>query len=452
MYDAISIEERNTPTVTLVNVGFTNDAWSAKSGKGMPGARYVATSVPCESSIMEEVEAGITDAFDDIITALTGVLSDEEKSPKPREIEKPSRIAFKGSLEEVNRFFYKRGWTDGLPIIPPTEEAVSEMLTGTDLPPDHLVTKLIPRLGKATVEKIAINAVMAGALPTYMPLLIAGVQILTDSTSGFGGWGVSTGSWAPFWVINGPIRKQLHLNSGSGVLSPGDIANAAIGRAMGLITKNIGGIRKGVEDMGVQGNPGKYSMVLAENEEESPWEPLHVEMGYNREDSTISVSSPNTYLQIWPYASDDEGILRGIIYNLIPKRGLYIILTPPHAKTLARSGWSKQDIKKFIAEYARFPAHRLPYYWGTSFPAYAGSRPGLHKDRIPFRESDSVSVFRDQNSIAVLVGGGPGAMIGLHMGGGFFPHRKMSEKVNFPANWDKLVAKYKNVVPTYVRY
>ena len=157
--------------------------------------------------------------------------------------------------------------------MPPTREAVDEMLSGTDLPPDHIVGKMIPRLGKATVEKIAINAVMAGALPTAMPLLIAGIEAMLDPQSSFGIFEVSTGSWAPFYIVNGPIREQLRINGSSGALSPGDMANASIGRAMGLIVKNLGGARKGVEDMGVLGNPAKYSMVLAENEEASPWEP-----------------------------------------------------------------------------------------------------------------------------------------------------------------------------------
>jgi hypothetical protein len=450
VYAGVAAEERNKPAVNLINVGFQNDARSAASSKEMPVARNVPTTVPCESSVMEDVEAGINAALDNIIAALTKPLTAEEKSPK-KEVEKLSRILFKGNLEEVNRFFYKRGWTDGLPIIPPTEEAVAEMLTGTDLPADHLVGKLIPRLGKATVEKIAVNAVMAGALPTYMPLLIAGVQVLSDSASGFGAWGVSTGSWSPFWIINGPIRNDLNINNSTGTLSPGNIANAAIGRALGLIIKNLGGVRKGVEDMGTQGNPGKYSMVIAENEEESPWDPLHVEMGFNKEDSTISVSAPNSYVQIWPYGSDDEGILRGIISN-VTKGGLSVILTPPHAKTLAKVGWTKKDVKKFISEFTRAPASRLGVYWGTSSPFTADGRPGLHGYRVPMRETDSVPVISDPNAIEIVVAGGPGALIGLHMGGNFFSGSKTYRKVSLPANWDKLVKKYRDIVPTYFKY
>ena len=453
MYDAISTEERNKPTVTLVNEGFVTDALSAASSKAMPGIRILGTSIPCEASAIADIEAGVTTAMDGLVAALTDPLTEEEKSPKSKEVERTSTIIFKGNLEEVNRFFYRRGWTDGLPIMPPTEEAVAEMLTGTDLPPDHLLGELIPRLGKVTIEKIAVNAVMAGALPTYMPLLIAGVQILLDPASNFGAWGVSTGSWSPFWVINGPIRKDLHVNSSSGALSPGDIANATIGRALGLIIKNIGGARKGIEDMGTLGNPGKYSMVIAENEEANPWEPLHVENGFKRGDSTLTVSTPNTYIQTWPYASDDEGILRALIYTLIPRGAPFIMLPPQHAKTLASNGWTKKDIKAFIAEYGRTEAYRLPSYWGISSPTRRpGGRPGLYKGKVPMRETDSVSIIGDPNAIELLVAGGPGALIGILMPVGLFTTRKTIKKVELPSNWDKLVAKYKNLVPTYVRY
>ena len=325
------------------------------------------------------------------------------------------------------------------------------MLTGTDLPPDQVIGEIVPRLGKASIEKIAINAVMAGALPTYMPLLIAGVRILTDPTSGLGAWGVSTGSWTPFWIVNGPVRNDLHMNSGTGVLSPGDIANAAIGRAMGLIIKNIGGARKGVEDMGVQGNPGKYTMVIAENEEENPWEPLHVEHGYKKEESTISLSFPNCYNQTWPLGSDDEGILRAIIYNV--QRAPCIVLTPPHARTLARQGWTKHDVKEFISEYTRVPSYKTGSFWGTSSPfASESGRPTLYKNRVTMREIDDIAVIPDPASITIIIAGGPGAFIGLHSPAGMSPGRKAMEKVDLPANWNKLVARYKDVVPVYARY
>jgi hypothetical protein len=414
----------------------------------MPYVRSVPTPVPCEATAMEDIESGVSAAFDNIVAALVKPLTAEEKSPPPKEIEKPSRIVFKGNLQEVNRFFYRRGWTDGLPIVPPTEEAVAEMLTGTDLAPAHLLGKLIPRLGKVAVEKIAINAVMAGALPTYMPVLIAGVKLLLESEPGFYGFctfGVSTGSWSPFWVINGPVRHDLRVNSGSGALSPGDIANAAIGRAMGLIIKNLGGIRKGVEDMGVMGNPMKYSMVIAENEEESPWEPLHVEHGFKKEDSTVAVSFPQTYIQHWPQSTDDEGIIRAVMENLLRGMRHTFVFTPLHAKILSRQGWTKQDIKQCISEYARVPGYRT----STAAGAQRGS---LYKGRIPARDSDMIPIIRDTKFIRIIVAGGPGAFIAQVVGGGATPGLKQIQKIELPANWGNLVARYRDIVPVYARY
>ncbi|MBN1191599.1 MAG: hypothetical protein JXA46_17740 [Dehalococcoidales bacterium] len=455
MYDAIQAEERNIPTVTLYNEGFPDDVLSAASSKQMPTLRMISTSVHCEASITENIEAGITAVLDNIVAGLTSPLTEEEKSPKPREVEKCGRVAFTGNIQEVNRFVYQKGWGDGLPVIPPTEEAVAEMLKGTDLPPDHVVGKLVPREGKATVEKIAINAVMAGALPTYMPVIIAAVQICADPSSGFTGWGGSTGSWAPFWVINGPIRKDIHINCGTGCLSPGDIANAAIGRAMQFIIRNIGGIRKGIEDMGTLGNPGKYSMVIGEDEERSPWEPMHVEYGFKKEDSTIFVSTPNTSIQIWPHGADDAGIMRAIACNLVPGRqgGFRLMLVPQHARTLAEYGWSKKDVKQFISSYARVPVTHLGSYWGTSGPNIdPRTRLGLWRYRVPMIETDYASITPEPESIQIIVAGGPGAFIGIHSPAGFYPSQKVSQKIQLPANWSDLLAKYRNAVPTFLRY
>jgi hypothetical protein len=268
----------NKPAAIICHKGFAKDAQSAASSKGMPGIRLVLESITPTRGTIEEIHAEVTSTIaNEVVIALTKPLSPEEQSPPSMEKEKLSKIVFKGNLKEVNRFFYNRGWTDGLPVIPPTEEEIAEMLTGTDLSADYVLGELPPRMGKATIEKVAINAVMAGALPTYMPALIAGVEALLDPLAHGQGWAVSTGSWAPFWIINGPIRNDLRINCSTGALSPGNQANATIGRAMALLTKNIRGTRPGIEDMGTLGNPMKYSMVVAENEEESPWEPLSID-------------------------------------------------------------------------------------------------------------------------------------------------------------------------------
>jgi hypothetical protein len=282
-------------------------------------------------------------------------------------------------------------------------------------------------LGKATVEKIAINAVMAGALPTYMPVLIAAVQAVSDPKSRFDTFEVSTGSWAPFLAINGPIRNDVNINSSSGTLSPGNIANASIGRALGLIVKNIGGARKAIEDMGVIGNPGKYSMVMAEHEEESPWEPLSVERGFNKEDSTITVFFPNTFIQTIPGETNAKGILDTL--SSMGAGGMScLVVIPSWAKVLSGEGYTKQKVKEYIAEHYTSPFATLP---GTQ----ATERPKM-----------------DVDNLMILVAGGPGSFMALIRSVGGFGNALVSKKIELPKNWDKLAAKYKGIVPSYEKY
>ncbi len=453
----ISVENRNKPTVMLLNRGFIHDAMSASSRKGMPGLRQIPEIIPSECTVMEQIEAGVDDVLGQIIDGLTKPLTEEEKSPV-KEAEAASRIVFKGNLEEVNRFFYKRGWCDGLPIVPPTEEAVAEMLTGTDLPPDHLVGKLPQRLGKATVEKIAINAVMAGALPTYMPVIIATVQAL--NTRYWSGNAMSGGSWAPLYLMNGPIRNDLHINSGVGLLSPGDIANTTIGRTMGLITQNIAGIRKGIETMSNFGNAGRYSQVIAENEEGSPWEPLHVQHGLNKEDSSVTVSTPSCFMVTPGGGAPDtspEGILMTLCHYIpTPEGAICFLLNAVYAKILADAGWNKSDIADFIAERARAPLYQLPYFWvsGVSVPRRSGIFPreveGHKGMQLNFKDHplESVPKISSPDMIRVFVCGGTYSTMGVFMGG----PQWITKKVELPANWDKLVRKYKDVVPTHAIY
>ncbi|MBN1160992.1 MAG: hypothetical protein JXA17_03480 [Dehalococcoidales bacterium] len=445
MYDAIYVEGKGKPTATFVFEHFVNDAMSAASSKGMPVIRVVPESVVSECTVEKDIAAAVKAVFDDVVAALTGPLKAAEKAPKSREQENPPRIIFKGTLEEVNRFFYQRGWTDGLPIVPPSEAAVKEMMTGTDFPAGHLVDKLEPRLGKATIEKIAVNAVMAGCLPTCMPLLIAGVHALASNPV-CGMMAASTGSFAPFWLVNGPIAGDINIRSTYGATSPGDIANASFGRAMGLITKNIRGIRKQVEDMGVLGNPGKYTWVAAENEESSPWEPFHVSRGFKKEDSTLTLMFPQSFQQMMPFGTDDKGILATIVGSIVPARqgAFAALLTPNNAKSIADGGWSKKAVTEYIVK-------------NTVVPDDYFSRLGLKTDK-PFDRGDvtgpgvSPQIFRPHPRspapVQVFVLGGFGSWMGFLQGG----PDPIITKVELPRNWAQLVKKYKNVAPNYVRY
>jgi hypothetical protein len=185
---------------------------------------------------------------------------------------------------------------------------------------------------------------------------------------------------------------------------------------------------------------------MAENEEESPWEPLHVEYGFKKEDSTIGVAFPNTYTQMQPYGSDDHGIMRTLMYNLMPavRGGYSLILSPMIAKTLAASGWTKKDIKAFIAQNGRVAAHELGTFWAA--------RPGgLYAEKVPMIAPDSVPLLRPE-MMRIVVAGGSGVFMGQLMGSWALPGQKTIKKMEFPKNWESLVTKYRNVVPNYAKY
>src|SRR3972149_11356329 len=171
----VTMEKQGIPVVGIANEHFESDWRMAARTKGVPATRYVLPPLPSNCIDVDQCEAAAVEMMDKLIDALTRPLTNAEKGPGPEEL-KVERNACTGTLPEVNQYFYEREMTDGLPIIPPTEAAVIEMLTGTDLPPDHVVTRILPELRKATVEKIAINAVMAGCLPTHMPVLIAAAE------------------------------------------------------------------------------------------------------------------------------------------------------------------------------------------------------------------------------------------------------------------------------------
>jgi hypothetical protein len=260
---------------------------------------------------------------------------------------------------------------------------------------------------------------MAGALPVHMPVLVAAVQALADPKTRFDTFEVSTGSWSPFFVINGPVRKDVHVNCSSGALSPGNMANSAIGRAVGLIVKNIGGARKGVEDMGTIGNPGKYSMVIGEYEEESPWDPLHVDLGFDRGDSTVTVFFPNSFSLSIPSQTSALGIAQALS-NMEIRSLTTLVVIPDHANILTREGWTKKQLKEFIVKNA---------------PAQANSRSRLTVD--------------DFN---VIVAGGPGTWMGSYRSAGGFENNFVTKKIQLPRDWKTLVARYKELVPTYEKY
>ena len=271
-------------------------------------------------------------------------------------------------LEKLNAGFNKLRWSDGLPLVPPTREAVDEMLTGISLPPDEVIGLLYPNQGKATVEKIAINAVMAGGRPDYMPILVAAIKAIVTPEFEQENVLISTGSFFPVVLVNGPITKKVNINSGRGVFGPGWRANATIGRSVRLTLINIGRSWPNINDMGVMGHPGRYTCCIAENEEVSPWLSLSEEMGYPKDTSIVTVM-PGLFMGYFdttggPKPQDILQPLCEQLYSLSTSANLYVngetlvVLNPIHAKMLHKMGLNKQDVKEYICENTRFSSEK----------------------------------------------------------------------------------------------
>lgn len=348
---------------------------------------------------------------------------------------------------ELNERLYREGATDGLPVVPPTDELVAEMLRGTDLPGDHVLGHLGNREDPLTVERLAANGVMAGCRPIHMPVLVAGGKALVDPASNSMSFSVSTTGWAYLWMINGPIRDDIDIQSKSGAFGPGFRANRTIGRALGLAYRNTTRIYPGEKDMATLGNPFKYSLLAGENEEQSPWEPYHVsEEDYDAEESTITLAGPSCYISWTPYRNEPEYILEGMIDHMDPymtgsggHKTVWQLLCPYSAEQLGNAGLSKQNVKEFVRDNSYVDASK-----------YAR---GKYQDReverndprdIPSRQLPQIS---DTESLKVLTVGGAGtvnATVGPSIGG------PVTKRIELPENWDDLVEEY-TVTPDWIK-
>jgi len=303
-------------------------------------------------------------------------------------------------MREAYEHAYDQGWTDGLPILPATDEDVEAFIAATGRAADEVIGIIPPRKGEATIEAIAVNAIMAGCRPEYMPVIIAAIEGLLDPGFPLEPMQVSTNAMTPFLLINGPVRHAIDINSGIGCLGPGWRANATIGRAIRLVLTNIGGALPGVYSKSTFGSPLRYSYICGENEEENPWTPFHVDQGFRREDSTATVFRAANFCNI----SGGEGIgsdeiLRHIASNMPPASGgggVLLLLGVNHTQSLHEAGLGKEDISRRIWELARFPASLYA-------PAFAEYQRNMGRG-----DADTIWRAKDPGEIRVVVAGGPG--------------------------------------------
>jgi len=311
---------------------------------------------------------------------------------------------------------YEQGVTDGLPAVPPTRDRVERMLLGAPgRARDELLGTIGPQYGEATVEKVAINAVMAGCKPEYFPVVLAGVEALCDERLCAHGLNVTLFSAAPWAIINGPVRLMIGLNGGHNALGHGFRANATIGRALRLVIMNIGGARPHELTKATMGQPGQYTAVIAENEEESPWEPFHTERGFSADDSAITLFAGGSPQQISDFQSRSAEQLLWSIgrtmggglwnYKNYPLFGdTILVLSPEHAQVIAADGFSQKEVRQFLYDNITLSLDDLkPGKEGGEGFGAALLKAGGSKG---FVVGDRVRKFRSPDSIFVVVAGG----------------------------------------------
>ena len=273
-----------------------------------------------------------------------------------------------GDDEDEFEATFERGWSDGLPVVPPTERRVLRMLTGTTRDPRELVGLCPPNLAPLTVEKIAINAVMAGCKPEYLPVVLAAVEAALDPAFSMHGVLATTMFVGPVLVVNGPVRRQIGMNARGNALGQGNRANATIGRALQLIIRNVGGGRPQEVDRATLGNPGKYTYCFAEDEEGSCWEPLSVERGVAPGVSAVTVFAGFGLQGVVDQKSrDPESLSRSFaeslkaIHNvkLAPACDAMLVVCPEHERTFRTAGWSKARLLEELSKLCEIPGDML---------------------------------------------------------------------------------------------
>ena len=263
------------------------------------------------------------------------------------------RVRF-GAEEDEFEAAYARGWSDGLPVVPPTAERVFRMLQGTSRDPGEAVALVPPDLASCTVEKVAVNAVMAGCRPEYLPVVLAALEGACTDDFNMHGLLATTFFSGPVLIVNGPIAREIGMNSAVNVLGQGNRANLTIGRALQLVVRNVGGGVPGGVDRATLGSPGKLSFCFAEREEDSPWEPLHVELGYRPEQSTVTLFAGQGPVPIVDQLSRSaESLIRSFAAcldatahpNLALGFDAIVVVPPDHARIFRDAGWSKARMR-----------------------------------------------------------------------------------------------------------
>ncbi|MBM3373982.1 MAG: hypothetical protein FJY44_08930 [Betaproteobacteria bacterium] len=304
---------------------------------------------------------------------------------------------------EANELFQRRGWTDGLPVVPPTEDAVARFLDAAHLAPGDVIGVEPVRRRSISAEKVAIAAVMAGCLPEYLPVVVAVVKAMCQPEYALHGSTASTGGSAPFIVVNGAVRQAIGMNATHNVLANSSRANATIGRSIRLILLNVLGGIPGQLDRSTLGHPGKFTFCIAEDEEDSPWLPLSVERGMAAGQSAVTalqVESPTQIMNEWTHDPRElcdtyaAAMRSNMLLYSIWEGNYALVIAKQQRDIFAAAGWRKQDIREYVFEKARVKRGE----WRTVGKAAVAGR----------KDEDKVyCALRSPDDLLVVAAGGP---------------------------------------------
>jgi hypothetical protein len=439
-------EKNGIASVTIAGPDFVGSAKATGEGGGISDLPIAVYPGAFDTHTPETLRKNTEEVlYEQIVEALTQAKAAESAlttRPGPRD------IVFTGTYEEVNAFFYDNLWSDGLPIVPPTVEKIEEFLKYTGYSPDDVLGVLAPALREASVWSVAVNGVMAGCRPEYMPVLIAVVETIADPNFRVENVG-STGGWESVVILNGPIIRQLDFNYDVGVMRPGRQANTTVGRFLRLYLRNVAGFLPGSGDMATFGV--NFYNVLAENEVTSPWEPLSVHQGFKAGANVVTVNSIHSMSRHTSTGTAEptellEVITRMLIGELTSNRvdrgeiHPMVVMTPVLADLLADAGYSKESLSEYFFEHVRITAAAFEKESGSACELVEEGK--LEKELFCPSEDPNrmVPLLHSPDELFIIVSGTQGRDRVFVTSQGGDRGLGTSKEIKLPAGWDKLMA------------
>ncbi len=445
MRDMGELERRGVATVAWTAKGFVEDAhWSANVF-GCPESPIAEVPFPFTNQDPGRIHGMVDAALPQVIAALThgqqllsGPLTFKHITPAATpELVYTARDLLE-CFDEMNAAFVRAGWSDGMPLVPPTREKVDAMIAASGRRGDEVIGIFEPGFGIGTVEKIAANAVMAGCKPQVMPVILAVAECILDPLIGLRSFAMSTGPQAPVVMVSGPIAREIGMNHGVCALGPGSISavNVTIGRTLRLMMMNVGHSYPGVSDMDTIGSAMKFSACVAENEKANPWEPYRVARGYDRAASIVSVNVPYGVCELFDFQNHDPNLLIESFCSAIKngaqtgsanwllgapdvggslhgERQNLILLCPDHASVFGNAGWSLRDVKEALYKGARMPFRTLML--NKPKQAFQAGHPNLQW--LWDHPEIEISMFRSAEFFDIFVVGADAGRSLYHFGG-----------------------------------